>query len=275
MVKVNLLLLLLFVCNSIAFTSEIKEDIKIYKKVNGVEYSLYITYPIDIKVGDKRPAVVYFNGGGWKTRGMSQFVSHAEYLAQKGVVCIRAEYRVENIDKSTPFQSLEDARSAIRYVRKNASKMGIDSSRIAASGGSAGGHLAVACALVEGWDSKNDDLSISCKPNALILFNPVIDNSPAGYAYSRIKQYYKDFSPLHNIRKGIPPVIFFLGTKDKLIPVETAEYFKKSIERLGGTCELHLYEGEEHSFFNKEEFKPIMHYLSEKFLIKIGWISDK
>jgi acetyl esterase len=83
-----------------------------------------------------------------------------------------------------------------------------------------------------------------------VLFNPVIDNGPGGYGYERISDSYKSFSPLHNINKGAPPTIFFLGTKDKLIPVETARYYKTVMEKVGSRCELFLYEDQGHGFFN-------------------------
>ena len=91
---------------------------------------------------------------------------------------------------------------------------------------------------------------MSLKINAHMI---VIDNGPGGYGYERIGDNYKDFSPLHNIRKGAPPAIFLLGTNDKLIPVETAEYFKVVMEKTGSRCELKLYEGEGHGFFNYRE----------------------
>lgn len=145
---------------------------------------------------------------------------------------------------------MKDAKSAIRFIRANATQFGIDTAKVVAAGGSAGGHLAAATAMITGYDEATDDLSISCKPNALALFNPVIDNGPAGYGYNRIGADYKDFSPLHNVEKGVPPSIFFLGTKDDLIPVETAEYFQTTIQRVGSRCELKLYKDQPHGFFN-------------------------
>lgn len=82
----------------------------------------------------------------------------------------------------------------------------------------------------------------------MILFNPVIDNGPSGYGFDRIGKEYKDFSPLHNIHKSMPPTTIFIGTKDRLIPLETIKYYKKSMDLLGVRCDLHLYENEGHGF---------------------------
>ena len=218
--------------------------------------------------------MVFFFGGGWNGGATQQFKPQAEYFAKRGIVCFLADYRVKSRNKTSPFESLKDAKSAVRFVRKNAKKFGIDPNKIIGSGGSAGGHLAAATALVEGYDESSDDISIDCRPNALVLFNPVVDNGPAGYGYERVGEAYKNFSPLHNIKKGAPPTIFFLGTKDKLIPVETAEYYKTAMVRVGSRCDLSLYEGEGHGFFNLS--KPNNYqktvFETEIFLQDLGYI---
>jgi acetyl esterase len=128
------------------------------------------------------------------------------------MVCFLPDYRVYERHKTLPFESLKDAKSAIRYIRMHADEFSIYPDKIVGSGGSAGGHLAAAAALTDSINDERDDLSISCKPNALVLFNPVIDNGPGGFGYDNefIRQNYKNFSPLHNIRKGAPPTITFL-----------------------------------------------------------------
>ena len=140
--------------------------------------------------------------------------------------------------------------SAIRFIKKNAVQFQIDTQKIIASGGSAGGHLAAATALCESFNESSDNLYVSSKPAALVLFNPVIDNGPGGYGYDRVGEAYKEFSPLHNISEGAPPTLLFLGSEDTLIPVETLQYYKKVMEKVGSRCDLFLYEGQEHGFFN-------------------------
>ncbi len=100
------------------------------------------------------------------------------------------------------------------------------------------GHLDDSAVFISGFDESNDELNISCVPNTLILFNPVIDNGPGGYGYERIGEKYKDFSTNHNISRGAPPAIFFLGTKDHYITVETARHFKTVTEKVGSRCDL-------------------------------------
>jgi len=118
---------------------------------------------------------------------------------------------------------------------------------------------------------------ISSIPNALVLFNPVIDNGPGGYGYERIGDAYKSFSPLHNIKNGASPTILFLGTNDDLIPVETAKYYQKVMEKVNSSCELHLYEGQGHGFFNYGNFEYYKKTVSEtdEFLQSLGYLNKE
>ncbi|MBC9795201.1 alpha/beta hydrolase [Sinomicrobium sp. FJxs] len=235
-----------------------------------------IYYPEHMVKGQKYPVVIFFFGGGWKTGRKGKFRPHAKHFSKKGLISVLADYRVESRHKTSPFESLKDAKSAIRFLRLNAEKFHIDPDKIIASGGSAGGHLAAATATIEKYNDSKDDLNISAKPNALVLFNPVIDNGPGGYGFKRIGSEYHDFSPLHNIQKGAPPTIIFLGTKDHLIPVETVRYYKKVMERVGSRCDLYLYEGQPHGFFN---YKHTEYYnktveKADEFLSSLGYIKS-
>ena len=92
----------------------------------------------------------------------------------------------------------------------NAARLGIDPDRIAAGGGSAGGHVATATGTLSKLDDPNDDQTISSRPNALLLYNPVYDNGPdGGWAHDRVKDYWEDISPAHNIDAQTPPAIVF------------------------------------------------------------------
>jgi acetyl esterase/lipase len=184
------------------------------------------------------------------------------------------DYRIQGKHKTTPFESLKDAKSAIRFIKENSEKLHIDSSKIIAAGGSAGGHLAAATALIEEYNEITDNLNITSKPNALVLFNPVIDNGPGGYGFSRIRAEYKNFSPLHNIQKNAPPTIIFLGTEDIYIPVETAKYYKKVMEKVGSRCDLFLYEGAKHTFFNNNKYYKEVLLEADKFLQSLGYLEE-
>jgi acetyl esterase len=221
-----------------------------YKTIGKTKLKLHLFNPEVHKPSDKRPAIVFFFGGGWNGGSPSQFFPHCKYLASRGMVAMSAEYRVKSRNNTTPRECVRDGKSAVRWIRQHAEELGIDPGRIAAGGGSAGGHVAAATGTTRGFEEEGEDLRISSRPDALVLFNPVFDNGPNGYGHTRVKTYWKEFSPIHTISQDTPPTIVFLGTKDKLIPVKTAKEYKRLMEEKGRRCDLHLYEGQPHGFFN-------------------------
>ena len=248
----------------------------LYKTIDTTELYMEVFMPKDLKTDKKYPGMVFFFGGGWKNGSTDQFKPHAEYFSKRGLICFLVDYRVEKRQQTTPFESLKDAKSAIRFIRGHAGEFQLDPTKLIASGGSAGGHLATASALIKDYNDPDDDLSISAVPNALVLFNPVFDNGPGGYGYERIGDEYKKFSPLHNINKGAPPTIILLGTNDHLVPVETAEYYQKVMEKVGSRCELKLYENQRHGFFNYKNFKNYKETVLEadRFLVFLGFLGE-
>ena len=76
---------------------------------------------------------------------------------------------------------------------------------------------------------------------------------------------------MHNLKKGTPPTIVFLGTKDMWIPVATAEKYKTIMESNGDRCDLHLYTDQPHGFFNKAKYNEIATEM-DKFLVSLGWL---
>ena len=103
-----------------------------------------------------------------------QFQKHCEYLAARDMVAMTVDYRVSSRHGVTANQCVADAKSAVRWMRSNADRLGIDRNKIVAAGGSAGGHLAASTAILPDHDDPNDDLSLSAVPNAMALFNPAV-----------------------------------------------------------------------------------------------------
>jgi len=117
-------------------------------------------------------------------------------------------------EHNTLHVCVEDAKSAIRWVRAHAKELGIDPAKVIAAGGSAGGHLAAATALVPGFDSAGDDLSISAVPDAMVLYNPGTNPSLSGRNEVRSKEgkdITKAISPTLFIREKAPPALLFYG----------------------------------------------------------------
>ncbi|MDF3076548.1 MAG: peptidase [Sphingobacteriaceae bacterium] len=244
-----------------------------YKQLDTLALKMEVIGPAKLEKNKVYPAIVYFYGGGWSRGSTASFKRYAEYFASKGFVNFLVDYRVKSRQGTTPFESLKDAKSAMRFVRKNVAQFHIDPNTIIAAGGSAGGQLAAACALVEKNNEASDDLSVSPKPNALVLFNPVIDNGPGGYGYERVKDDYLNFSPMHNIKKGTPPTLIMIGDKDHLIPAATIQKYKAEMEKVGSRCDLVFYPGQEHGFYNKKEFFEPTKTEMEKFLGSLPFLT--
>ncbi|MFT5128270.1 MAG: acetyl esterase [Rhodothermales bacterium] len=270
-----LALLLIAVAAAAAEPPFSEAKVESYKTIGDVRLDIHIFAPKGHKASDARPAAVFFFGGGWNGGTVAHFAPHCRWLASRGMVAAVADYRVKSRQNTTPFECVKDGKSAVRWMRANAASLGIDPNRIAAAGGSAGGHVAAATGTVPGLDQDTDQ-SVSALPNALLLFNPVYDNGPRGYGHERVKGRFKEISPFHNIRKGMPPAIVFLGTRDKLIPVATGEAFKAKMEAVGSRSELHLYQDRTHGFFNQskgggKDYDQSIVQLNA-FLISLGWL---
>ena len=158
---------------------------------------------------------------------------------------------------TTPFECVEDGKSAIRWVRSHAKELGIAPDQIVAAGGSAGGHVAACTGIIQGYDNKNEDLNVSSVPNAMVLLNPVLDTTKQGFGSKKFTpDQQTELSPNHHIREGIVPTIVFHGTADKTVPFENAERFFKLMNEAGNTCELVSAEAKGHGFFNGKFFRP-------------------
>ena len=253
--------------------------VETYKTIEDLKLYLYIFEPHGHSASDARPAAVFFFGGGWNGGTPRQFEPHCRYLASRGMVAMVADYRVKSRHKTTPFECVKDGKSAVRWVRANADRLGIDPNRIAAGGGSAGGHVAAATGNVPGLEEPGEELDVSSVPNALLLFNPVYDNGPGGYGHERVRGRFHEISPLHNIKPGAPSTIVFLGTNDALVPVATARAYESKMKECGSRCVTHLFEGQKHGFFNKgrsgDKYYQATVLEMDRFLISLGWLDGE
>ena len=266
----------LFVALKVPVAAQSPDTLIAYKEVEGDDLNMHVFYPEEQH--EKAPAIVFFFGGGWNGGTPAQFYPHARYFASLGMVGFAVEYRTKTSHGTSPFESVEDAMSAMRWVRAHAEMFGVDPNRIVASGGSAGGHLAAATGMLDAYDAPGEDLSMSRVPDALVMFNPVIDNGPSGYGHERIGDRYETFSPFHNVNETAPPMVIFLGTKDRLIPVETMVHFQEAVHAQGVRCDVHLYGGQPHGFFNYRDGKNPYYNgtmaAAEAFLRAQGMIDD-
>ena len=180
------------------------------------------------------PVIVYFSGGGWNANNVTWTIQECAWFRDHGIIAIAADYRVAGRHKTGVIEAVNDAKSAVRFVRAHARELGVDPKRIIAAGGSAGGHIA-ACTALPGSDQSGEDLSISSRADALVLCSPVLGKGFNEGFFDMNPQ----FSPLEAASgKGWPPVILVSGTADTISPHATAEDFAKRMKEAGNTCEL-------------------------------------
>lgn len=244
-----------------------------YRTVDSTELKLWIFG--DSTPDTPKPAIVFFFGGGWNSGSPEQFENQARHFAQRGMIAITADYRVKSRHNVTAVECVKDAKAAIAWVRENAERLGIDPNKIAAAGGSAGGHLAACTGTVSGLGSDE-------RPNAMILFNPACTLAPiAGWrpqranallSIERLGVEAEVISPAHHIGPHTPPTLILHGTADTTVPYASAEAFERVMKEAGRECKLVGYEGAGHGFFNRGE--PYQQTLDEAdaFLVELGWI---
>ena len=245
-----------------------------YKTVGDVALRLHVFVPPHHTAADRRPAILIFFGGGWVRGEPSQFVHQAEYLASRGMVAVLPDYRTQSRHRTSPLACVADGKSAMRWVRSHASELGVDPNRIAASGGSAGGHVAASTALLSGFDEADEDTKVSCMPNALVLFNPVIDTTETGYGHAKLGEHSREASPAHHVRAGLPPTIIFHGEADKTVRYENVQRFTAEMLQAGNECRLLGYPGKDHGFYRKQDdmYVLVMREV-DKFLVGLGWLA--
>ena len=265
---------------------EIVPDKKVvYKTIDDIELILQVFQPDGHKATNNSPAVIFFFGGGWSRGLPRQFHEQSRFLSERGVVCFCANYRVKLRHDVTAVECVADAKSAVRWVRQHAKELGVNGNQIVAAGGSTGGHIAACTGMTEGQDEPTEDTTVSSIPNAMILFNPVLDtSSETGFAPNRNRfpeGEEKLFSPNHLVRKGIVPTLLFHGTADETVPFEKATQFSELMKEAGNRCDLHSFEGKGHGFFNGKHFLPkkedvepyqVTMNKSYEFLVSLGFL---
>jgi acetyl esterase len=251
----------------------LRRDI-VYQTIDQIELRLHLFEQRD---RDRRilvPAIVFFFGGGWVGGTPEQFFPHCQYLASRGMVAISAEYRVKDRHGVTPQECVLDGKSAMRWVRAHAAELGIDPQRIAAGGGSAGGHVALCTAMIQ-VDGETQ-AAASAMPDALVLFNPVADTTEGQISVRFPGGQAQALSPAHHVCPGLPPAIIFHGTADTTVPFAQVERFCERMVQAGNICRLVAFEGKGHAFFNygRDDNQPYRETIvaADRFLVSLGYL---
>jgi acetyl esterase/lipase len=223
-------------------------EIRTYKTVDGWTLDAFIYRPRDSRAGEKRTALAFFHGGGWYLGKPEWGDWQCRHFSSLGLVCVSFEYRLKAQHDVTPLESMADAKSAIRWMRRNARDLGIDPNRIVGSGFSAGGHLVACTVMIDGFEEPSEELSISSAVNALMLWSaPVKIIADSWFdEILRGKAQSAECDPAQHIVPRLPPSIIFQGTLDDQVPPWTVTEFAREMKKAGNRCDLHIYEGQTH-----------------------------
>jgi acetyl esterase/lipase len=227
------------------------------------------------------PCVVLLHGGGWRMGNKKDVRSWLTFLAKEGYVAASVGYRLVP-DATFPGQ-IEDAKTAVRFLRANADKYGIDKDRFAAMGWSAGGHLACLLGLTDpkcGFEGKECSEQSSRVQAVIDYFGPTDlaafgkdDLAQKGMLAPFIGVKFADnptahekASPVRYVTKRAPPFLIFHGTKDWVVPVEQSRELAEKLKDVGASVKLVEVPGEGHGWegkANAESTRDTVRFLRE------------
>ena len=303
---------LLFVFFITAFTASAENiDVKISVSEVGisenVEFAKYETWPeASLKMsifapadGKKHPAVVFIPGGAWIAAPKESGYYLCMKLAENGFVAASIEYRV--IGAADYTEIIADAKAAVRFLRANADKFGIDSGKIAAIGQSAGGYLSIMLGVTGDKFNSGDNLNQSSEVQAVVdFFGPtdltkiaddysderkavyyspssfvsIFVNGVAGYKNRKggsildNQQTAQDSNPLNYLSKNsknTPPFLIFHGDSDKTVSPSQSKILHEALTAKGIDSTLYIIKGGEHDgkyFYQPEVLKIITDFLN-------------
>jgi len=221
---------------------------------------------------NKRMAVIHFHGGGFGGGNKDGLAARLQTLSARGYVNIAAQYRLSGVAK-WPAQ-MDDVKSSIRWTRANASRLGIDPARIAVSGYSAGGHLALFAAGTQNmpeFEGKSGNAGVKTDVAACLAYYAV--TGPAWEGFRRqfpmpegsSEDAWRAATPGTYI-KSFPPTVLFHGLADVTVPAESSMEFLKMLREANVPSELHTFAGVPHEFVGIPEFADATAQLVDFFL---------
>jgi len=228
---------------------------EVYKVVDGVKLQVEILSPPD--AGPKPwPALVAIHGGGHVSGAPRLYTNWLRYFARRGMVVFNVDYRLVTEDRPTSLQeAITDCKSAVRWVRANAERFGIDANRVAVIGDSAGGHLAAAVAILKGLDDPAEDKTVSSVPDLLITGAGSLEITYwwGGY-FEKTSGGDRiiEASPEENIAPGDPPAMVWHGTRDTAVNPSCAIGFAQGMAAAGNECALRLMKNVQHAWMLPE-----------------------
>ncbi len=208
------------------------------------------------------PGIIVIHGGGFNDgdKARSREINIAENLTLKGYVCMSINYKLHRAQGQVTWpQSVYDAKAAVRYLRKEASSLGVDPNRIGGIGCSAGCNLAMMLATTgpeDGFDAvpREPYQNISSRVNCAVGFYGAVDlpnyHDMKMFAKTREEApaLYVKGSPINYLDAEDPPMLLVHGTADITVPISQSETFLRVAKEKGAPCILEVIPGAPHTF---------------------------
>jgi acetyl esterase/lipase len=246
-----------------------------YKSLGDYSLDAHIFMPDSFVSGKKYPVIAMFHGGSFFEGKPDWFFSSAKDWAKKGWIAVAVEYRLADRHNSLLPESISDGKSLVRFLRKNAEKYQIDPEKILVTGNSSGATISLALATIgTELDEENEDLNISSRPNAAIINAGLADLTEDGH-YWWHKYYDQEFieaiSPLHQVKKDLPPMLIFHGNKDHSVCIDSIKEFARLSKGLGNDVEFVELKGAPHMIWRIPYFSRQMVEPKKEFLQFLNW----
>jgi acetyl esterase/lipase len=203
----------------------------------------------------KLPCIVFLHDGAWAVHKRAWFECHARIAAREGFAAVNVDYRL--LPGVTPPDCVNDAKAAVRWVRANAAKYGLDPDRIGASGASAGAQLATllgTSAEAPELEGNGGNAEFSSKVQAVVgMCTPAMTGRATWpILKGNAPPWFKQISPYEHAGSGDAPMLLLHGTNDTLVSPDESKDLSRKLQDAGVPCEVRLYEGKGHVFYMSE-----------------------
>lgn len=226
------------------------------------------------------PGVILIHGGGWRHGKRQDYKYYAVRFAKQGYVVATVSYRLIGV---APFPAcVHDVKCAVRWMRANAAQYNVDPNRIAAVGGSAGGHLA----MMLGYSADVPELEGDCGwPGVSSAVQAVVDiygpfnlgvaeagergtvrRFLGGKTFEEAPDLYKLASPSTHLKAGAPPTLILHGTMDTLVPLDQSDQLSARLKELGVPFQYEKFEGYPHVMDVVKEVNWRVQWFAYRFL---------
>jgi acetyl esterase/lipase len=237
------------------------------------------------------PGLIFVHGGAWREGSRKNYGTYCRHFAGKGYAVATIEYRLSG---EAPFPAaIQDVNCAIRWMRANAARLGVDPNKIGLVGGSAGGHLAMLAAYalndpeLEGTGG-ND--RVSSRVQAVVDIYGLVSiggPSPGRVAIVRVRnpdsvlkfmggktweddrELYEKASPITHLTKDAPPTLILHGTVDELVKIGHSDRLAAKLSELGVPYLYDRIEGWNHGMDIVKEVHDHCEWMMDQFFAQV------